>query len=103
MAKKSGTKKQASTKTTKKVAVSPAKKETARPGAEKASSVQQPRDDSNEIVVFAIRIKRCERDLIHKAAGSGKASQFVRTLAVAAATGDLKAVQEIVQATQPQS
>ena len=53
-------------------------------------------DDSGEICVFAIRLKRTERDLIHKAAGSGKASQFVRALALAGARGDMKAVTEII-------
>ena len=58
---------------------------------------QAPRDDSDEIVVFAIRLKRSERDQIHEIAGSGKASRFVRNLAVAAAGGDLKRVREIVE------
>ena len=57
-----------------------------------------PQDDSDATVVFAIRLRRSERDLIHKAAGSGKASRFVRTLAVAAAGGDIKQVREIVEA-----
>ena len=57
-------------------------------------------DDSQELVVFAFRLTRAERDLIHTSAGSGKASSFVRGLAVAAAKGDIKAVREIVQ---PQS
>ena len=59
----------------------------------------KPRDDSDEIVVFAIRLKRFERDLIHKAAGSGKASKFVRGLAVAAARGGMKTLEAIVKTT----
>ena len=65
----------------------------------KADATPKPPDDSNEIVVFAIRLKRAERDAIHRAAGSGKASQFVRSLALAAAKGDVKALQQIVKAT----
>ena len=53
--------------------------------------------DADETVVFAIRLSRGERDLIHQAAGSGKASQFVRSLAVAAAQKDMKTLQAIVQ------
>ncbi len=49
-------------------------------------------DDAGELVVFAFRLSRAERDLIHAAAGSAKASRFVRTLAVAAARGDGPAV-----------
>jgi hypothetical protein len=60
-----------------------------------ATAPEQP-DDSGEIVVFAIRLKRTERDLIHTATGSGKASEFVRGLALAAARGDMKAVEEII-------
>ena len=57
-----------------------------------------PTDDAGEVVVFAIRLKRSERDLIHAAAGSGKASEFVRGLAIAGARRDMKAVEEIVDA-----
>jgi hypothetical protein len=53
-------------------------------------------DDSQELVVFAFRLARAERDLIHQAAGSAKASSFVRRLAAAGARGDLKAAEEII-------
>ena len=56
---------------------------------------QQP-DDGEELVVFAFRLTRAERDVIHAAAGSAKASKFVRTLAVAAARGDGPAVRGIL-------
>ena len=59
-----------------------------------------PLTPTDEIVVFAIRLRRSERDLIHQAAGSGKATRFVRSLAVAAASGDLKQVQKIVEAAR---
>jgi hypothetical protein len=57
-----------------------------------AEAVPGPVDDAEELVVFAFRLSRAERDLIHAAAGSAKASKFVRTLAVAAARGDGPAV-----------
>ena len=85
MAKKSGTKKGSK---------KPAMRKTKEP-----DTPQQP-DASGEIVVFAIRLKRGERDAIHAAAGSGKASQFVRGLALAAAAGDLKTIQSIVAGTR---
>ena len=58
-------------------------------------------DDSQELVVFAFRLTRAERDLIHQAAGSAKASKLARTLLVAAAQHDqaaLKAAMEMVTA-----
>ena len=58
-------------------------------------------DDSQELVVFAFRLTRAERDLIHQAAGSAKASKLARTLLVAAAQRDeaaLKAAMETVKA-----
>jgi hypothetical protein len=54
-------------------------------------------DDSQELVVFAFRLTRAERDLIHKAAGPAKASKFVRSLAVAAAAGDEAAVKATME------
>jgi hypothetical protein len=68
-------------------------------GTAKAEAPVQA-DDSQALVVFAFRLTRAERDLIHRAAGSGRASSFVRGLAVAAANGDIEAVREIAQ---PQS
>lgn len=73
-----------------------ATKKPATPKASVTDAPPQPRDDSGEIVVFAIRLKRIERDEIHNAAGSAKASSFVRGLALAAARGDMKALTEIV-------
>lgn len=70
----------------------------AKPGLPKTPDAPPKPGDADEIVVFAIRLKRAERDLIHKAAGSGKASQFVRGLAVAAARGDVNAVKKITEA-----
>ena len=53
-------------------------------------------DDTSEIVVFAFRLTRSERDEIHAATGSAKASQFVRGLALAAARQDGDAIQQIL-------
>jgi hypothetical protein len=61
------------------------------PKPTEAEVVPEP-DDAEELVVFAFRLTRAERDVIHAAAGSAKASKFVRTLAVAAARGDGPAV-----------
>jgi len=47
-------------------------------------------------VVFAFRLTRAERDEIHAAAGSAKASRFVKAIVLAGARGDMKAVQEVV-------
>ena len=71
---------------------------TQRPKTTKETQTKKPAD-SGEMVVFAMRLLRSERELIHKVAGSGKATQYVRGLAVAAANGDMKAVQGIVQGT----
>lgn len=103
MATKSGSKKAKKTATP--------KKRVARATAEKPAKAMSPtepkaapkvpptpKDDSDATVVFAIRLKRSQRDRIHKAAGSGKASRFVRSLAVAAASGDLTKVQQIMEA-----
>jgi hypothetical protein len=76
-----------------------ATKDTA-PKPKQAETVAEPPDDAEELVVFAFRLSRAERDLIHAAAGSAKASKFVRTLAVAAARGDGPAVLGILDSIQ---
>jgi len=53
-------------------------------------------DDSPAIVVFAFRMTRAERDELHAATGSAKASRFVKAIVLAGARGDMKAVQEVV-------
>jgi len=65
-------------------------------GPRMAKAIPQQPDDSAEIVVFAFRLSRAERDEIHAATGSAKASKFIRTLALAGARGDMKAVQEVI-------
>ena len=67
--------------------------------ARKTSKTREPKPD---LVVFAIRVEQAERDAIHKAAGPGKATRFVRTLAVAAATGDVDTVTAMAKAVRDQ-
>lgn len=54
-------------------------------------------DDSQELVVFAFRLTRAERDLIHKAAGPAKASKLARSLLVAVAGNDEAAIKATVK------
>jgi len=49
------------------------------------------------LVVFAFRLREADRDLIHKAAGPGKATRFVVAAALAAANGDQKAFASLVE------
>ncbi len=80
-------------KTTKKTRV------TAKQATKKAEVPVQP-DDSQELVVFAFRLTRAERDLIHQAAGPAKASKLARTLLVAAAQSDAAAVKKVMKTVQ---
>ena len=57
-------------------------------------------DDSGDLVVFAFRMSRAEREEIHDAAGPAKASRFVRTVVLAAARGDLATIQAAVKETR---
>jgi hypothetical protein len=57
-----------------------------------------PTAPTEDLVVFAMRLTTDERDAIHKAAGPGKASKFVRQVAIAAARGDVDAVQRLIDA-----
>ena len=66
-----------------------------------ATSAAPPQqDDGQEVVVFAFRILRSERDELHAATGSAKASKFVKAIVLAGARGDMKAIQEIVDEVQ---
>ena len=58
----------------------------------KPKKVKTPKEP---LVVFAFRLAAAERDLIHKAAGPGKATQLVKGAALAAATGNTKAFEEL--------
>ncbi|MBU1700151.1 MAG: hypothetical protein KJ970_18135 [Candidatus Eisenbacteria bacterium] len=56
-----------------------------------------PKTGADEQVVFAFRLLRSERDLIHKVAGSAKASRFVKSVVLATARRDLDAVKRILE------
>lgn len=56
---------------------------------------QAPSDIAPNLCVFAFRLTPAERDEIHKAAGPGKASRFVKAVALAVARLDDKAIQEV--------
>jgi hypothetical protein len=68
-----------------------------RAAKEKPPQAPAQADDSQELVVFAFRLTRAERDLIHQAAGSAKASKMARSLLVAAAQRDEAAVKTILE------
>jgi hypothetical protein len=82
----------------------PVEKEAPAPKRAKPANAPEPKiptpDDAEELVVFAFRLTRAERDAIHAVAGSAKASKFVRTLAVAAARRDNPAVLGILDALE---
>src|SRR6266581_7198943 len=86
------TKKEATVKTnaptkTKKTAKAKAVNEL-KPKKEKAPKEPQ--------VVFAFRLTEAQRDQIHRAAGPGKATKFVRAASLAAASGDRPAFEELL-------
>ena len=71
-----------------------AKRKTAKANKKKTKpkKVKTPKEP---LVVFAFRLAAAERDLIHKAAGPGKATRLVKGAALAAATGNTKAFEEL--------
>ena len=73
-----------------------------RPGETKpAATAGHERVEKDDLCVFAIRLSIAERDLIHRAAGPGKASRYVRALAVAAAGGDEAGVLRLLGGPAP--
>jgi hypothetical protein len=79
------------------------KKAAATPTSTKAPKEPKPKAPREDLCVFAFRLTAEERDAIHQAAGPAKASQFARTLLVAAARNDEAAVKAIMKATQHQA
>ncbi|MEP7027689.1 MAG: hypothetical protein ABI960_03755 [Candidatus Eisenbacteria bacterium] len=71
------------------------------PTVEKPTPAFERRTPEEGLVVFAFRLTEAERELIHKAAGGGKASRFVRAVAVAAARGDEDAVLKLLGGPAP--
>ncbi len=68
--------------------------------AEASAAAATLDDDSGDLVVFAFRMTRAEREEIHDAAGPAKASRFTRTVVLAAARGDLATIQTAVKETR---
>ncbi len=66
-----------------------------KPKSEKPAKEPKTKKEKAPQVVFAFRLSEADRDAIHKAAGPGKATRFVRAAALAAATGDTKAFEEL--------
>ncbi len=69
-----------------------------------AKTARQPKPKKEKApkepqVVFAFRLTEAQRDAIHKAAGPGKASQFVLSAALALAKGDGEALQKLAAET----
>jgi len=54
-------------------------------GEAKAAKEPKPKKEKAPLVVFAFRLSEADRDLIHNAAGPGKATKFVLGAALAAA------------------
>ena len=77
-----------------------AKKKTTEKQAKAANAPKAPKAPKHDgpLMTFAFRLPPDESKLIHKAAGPRGASNFARTVLVAAANGDLKAVQAAIDA-----
>ncbi len=66
-----------------------------KPAQEKKARAKEQFD--GEVVVFAFRLGSNDRDRIHAAAGPAGATRFVRSAALAAASGDREAFQVLVE------
>jgi hypothetical protein len=79
----------------------PAKtKKTAKVKAVKEPKPKKEKAPKEPQVVFAFRLTEAQRDQIHKAAGPGKATRFVRSAALAAASGDRAGFEELLTAAK---
>jgi len=72
----------------------PAKKAKAK--VVKETKPNKEKNPKEPMVVFAFRLTETQRDAIHTAAGPGKATRFVRSAALAAASGDRTAFEELL-------
>ena len=61
-----------------------------------AKETRPTREAVENPVVFAFRLSEADRTRIHEAAGPAGATRFVRSAALAAATGDTQAFQALV-------
>ncbi len=77
------------------------KKKVQRKRAPKDVVAPTPKPPTDKIVVFAFRLPSGERDLIHKAAGPGNATKFVRGAVLAAANADAKAFEALAVQAKP--
>ena len=71
-----------------------------KPKARTADEVMPKAKAADDLVVFAFRLTPDEREEIHNAAGSARASRFVRAVALAAARRDVPALQAIMLEAQ---
>lgn len=68
--------------------------------AQRSAPSRQEKKPGEPQVVFAFRLSEADRDRIHKAAGPGKATWFVRAAALAAATANSRAFDDVVAQTK---
>lgn len=73
-----------------------AKKERAAKEAKPPKAEKPKRERVENPVVFAFRLSEADRTRIHEAAGPAGATRFVRSAALAAATGDEKAFEALI-------
>jgi hypothetical protein len=69
---------------------------TKQPKLARENEPRQREQFDGEVVVFAFRLGSNDRDRIHAAAGPAGATRFVRSAALAAATGDAKAFEALI-------
>jgi hypothetical protein len=63
----------------------------------KPKKEKAPKPTKEPLVVFAFRLSEADRTAIHDAAGPAKATKFVLSAALAAASGDRKAFDALVE------
>ncbi len=68
-----------------------------KPKKSEVKTAKQKQPPKQPQVVFAFRLSEVDRDAIHAAAGPGKATKFVLAAALAAAKGDTKGFEALVE------
>jgi hypothetical protein len=94
-----GTEKSTSTENAKPEAKARPPKKATKKAKTKATKEPKPRKEKApkpELVVFALRMSREERDRIHRAGGPGGATRLVRAAAVAIADGNRAALDQLL-------
>jgi hypothetical protein len=77
----------------------PAKSKGGKKAVKAATKETKPRREkipAEDVCVFAFRLSTKDRDRLHEAAGSGKASGFVLAAALAAASGEVEQFKAVV-------